>query len=544
MRQDSKDELISKREIGTKDFELLSTNGVLGLYEECELTHVFLLESGKNIHHHYFAIISYEEFKEVDSTLQNINLTSKLVPINSRFKLGISKKRISKLESEDIFEQLCVKKLNFHSTDFIIPEDVQLLPKTHIPSIWGYDSVMLNKILKPTLWGDNYILEFTAMNNPMNAIFNSQELSKINTEIKKVIPVDLSVIYDRIGSFIFQFPVTLVSGDAIISEDWTKAKISMGVHAGFKHKDDLFSLVTTKMGDVTTGHGSYQGYFVSEELVIGDSNNLEFKIFNQKNGLIYKNSMGNFLRSFNFNMGINGQNSEPRIFKDSTGNIHKISLTSYTDDGITKKSVNYDTRTQKRIIQNEIINKSGRFLSLHKNERTKALEFIRQQLNNKASSCSEIWLWDPFLSQADIFDTLYFVNTKNIKMKCITSFKRKKKRKDEKVDSIVSFIKREKNKFLENSNNNLGVQLEYRVAHSKYGFDFHDRFLFLIPKDADEMPTVFSLGTSINSLGKSHHLIQQAPDPRNIIETFNELWELLDNDKCLIIKLPEDNHDR
>jgi hypothetical protein len=89
--------------------------------------------------------------------------------------------------------------------------------------------------------------------------------------------------------------------------------------------------------------------------------------------------------------------------------------------------------------------------------------------------------------------------------------------------------------------NNLGVILEFRVTHDTVGFDFHDRFLFFIPKDADDFPMVYSLGTSINSIGNAHHIMQKVPDSRKLVHTFQELWTLLENDNEIIIKLPEEN---
>jgi hypothetical protein len=53
MRDDLRAELITKKEIGIKDFALLSKSGMLGLYEECELTHIFLIENKQTFHHYY-----------------------------------------------------------------------------------------------------------------------------------------------------------------------------------------------------------------------------------------------------------------------------------------------------------------------------------------------------------------------------------------------------------------------------------------------------------------------------------------------------------
>ena len=150
--------------------------------------------------------------------------------------------------------------------------------------------------------------------------------------------------------------------------------------------------------------------------------------------------MGNFIRSFNVNMGVSGQNSEPRIFVDSAGNSQEVNLVSYSLGGNLGKSIYYDTRTKTRINQNEIINKSDRFLNVRPRERLKALGFIRNKLSEKAAICSEVWLWDPFLDYRDIFDSLYFIGSSDVRMKCITSYKKYKlKLMNKKNTLLVNF---------------------------------------------------------------------------------------------------------
>lgn len=563
-RDDLQAELIAKKEIGIQDYKLLSEFGALGLYEECELTHIFLIEKS-TVMHHYYALISFEEFTELDRSNRENKITGELFRINNNFKLGIVQKRITLEESSDIFNQLCEGTYNFQRTNFKLPDDMQLLPKTHIPSLWGYSDPMVNKILKPNLWGDKYILEFTALNNPFTSIFNSNEIEKINNKINELILINLSSVYDRIGSFIFQFPITVVSAHSGISKDWTIATLSLNLHPSFKDEMNLFSTVTTQLDDVVTGHHSFQGKYFEEELKIGDSNNLEFKVFNKSNGIIYKHSKGNFIRDFHFNMGVSGQNSEPRTIIDSQGKTHEIQLSSYSLGASTGNRNYYDSRTKQRIIQNDILNRSGRFLNVRNGEREKALAYIKKQIADKSASCSEIWLWDPFLNDRDILETLYYANNSELIMKCITSYKKYKDKIDERneYDTIKLFklfirslffrntgkmsylkFKYAIKQGLLNNSNNLYVNLDFRAVHDNFGFDFHDRFLFFIPKDTETLPTVFSLGTSVNGLGKSHHLIQQTLDPRNIVKTFNELWKLLDNDDSIIIKLPEALNDR
>ena len=49
-----------------------------------------------------------------------------------------------------------------------------------------------------------------------------------------------------------------------------------------------------------------------------------------------------------------------------------------------------------------------------------------------------------------------------------------------------------------------------------------------------EKPRVWSIGTSFNSLGKSHHIIQEVQHPQMIVDAFEELWEELSYETCLI----------
>ena len=93
IRQDLVDERSAKKIIGIKDYDLLATPGVLGFYEECELTHVFFIED-RGKFYHYFAIVSFEEFCEPDEGKKDKNITTKLLTINDRISMGICQKRV------------------------------------------------------------------------------------------------------------------------------------------------------------------------------------------------------------------------------------------------------------------------------------------------------------------------------------------------------------------------------------------------------------------------------------------------------------------
>ena len=413
---------------------------------------------------------------------------------------------------------------------------MQLLPKTHIPSLFN-NGVQINKILKPNFWGDNYILEFISVETPFNGKFSASDFDKVNEVISNHLPIKLSLVNDRIGSFIFQFPITLISVNIGRSHDWCKAVLSMQTHPRLSHNNDIYTIIKTKLDDTVTGFNSFNGVFENIELKLGDSNNLELLVFNTSNAIIYKNSLVNFLRDFYISGGLSMQNAEPRIITHKDGSTTEITLVSYDLDVITGGKKYYDSRINERVINNDIINHSGDFQNFYPGEEKKALEYIRERLARHAGSSTEIWLWDPFLSYQDIIETFYYIDIINMPMKCITSY-REIKSYNNKYEDYSSFRNSEKDIFL--SQKNLGINLEFRAVHDNIGFDFHDRFLFFIPKESDRIPRVYSLGTSVNRLGKKHHLIMQTVYPRNIVMAFQELWKVLASDKVsLIIKLPE-----
>lgn len=76
------------------------------------------------------------------------------------------------------------------------------------------------------------------------------------------------------------------------------------------------------------------------------------------------------------------------------------------------------------------------------------------------------------------------------------------------------------------------LRLSFRTVHGNNGSSFHDRYLIL--KYQLNKTRVWSLGTSVNSVGKSHHIVQIVESPILIDTFFNEVWSQTDTDKCKI----------
>jgi hypothetical protein len=557
-------EIDAKKTLAIKDFELLSTPGILGSYQECELTHIYLIETNTKKLFHYYALLSYEEYYEADDKLRNIFLTPELLSINKNYKLGIKQMRISFDYARDIFNQLYMNNLIIDGITFGFSKFMTVLPKTHIPSLWEGDSPLLQSILKPNYWGDSYIIEFFSNQNPLGEILIDNDFMNINTEIKKNISIDLESIHDRIGSFIFQFPITFIEANLKPTNDWCNAKYTIKTYPPFDYNNNLTSLISTDLDNLMTSCNIIEGICEDYYVELGDSHNFELLVINKHNKLVYRYFRGNYFRYFNIDGNIGIHNSEPRIFKNSDNEEIRVDLFSNDFSVGNSSNRNYDERILRRIRNNDNIKMNSNF-AIFNDQRKEAMSYLRELIHKNSSNSSEIWILDPYLQSKDILDTLYYPSLLGIKLKCIASYQKIKrlfgyiaksennpsslkkcfsnffkKKKHNLEDYYFEKYKLEQKEYFFSNSNNLGIILEYRIKHDMVGFDFHDRFLFFIPKDGEALPKVYSLGTSVNSFGKAYHMVQQLSDPRSVVHVFQELWKQLDNEADRIIKLPEE----
>jgi hypothetical protein len=142
------------------------------------------------------------------------------------------------------------------------------------------------------------------------------------------------------------------------------------------------------------------------------------------------------------------------------------------------------------------------------------------------------WIWDPYLSGTDILKTLFFSPRFGAELRALSSAA------DIPGDEIsgVSYVERQRG-VLESAKGNLqGLRLEYRARTGQAGWPFHDRFL-IFPR-AETGALAWSLGASVNSLGKQHHIVQRVDDGQLVCDAFVELWDQLDGPDHLIWKSP------
>ena len=527
----------SKRTLAVNDFDLLLQDGNIAFYQGCEVTHIFLYNTIKKYALNYFTLFVFDEIEEIDETKRF--LSPRLEKIDKTYSIGILQRRVSIDKAKELFQSVQKGRMDIDG-DCLLSDKLTLLPKAYVPKNPGRKPLVLNKILKPNYWGDNYIIEFF---DEAKAFFESDgesraKIEKANNFVKEInsIKIDLTKVYDRIGNIIFQFPITVLTTQIQFIKDKTSFFVKTKPHPNVSQQKCLRIEMSSHLDGVISGFVTADIWNMEAdtdiELKIGDDYDLTTYIYEKEKNLILHQSVLNFTGSIYFSGLIGMQYAEPRTIQLSNSD-KKVEIELFLESnfgGVNKIQNDYYERIIQRNQNNEIITKSGFYRCFRSKQHDDALNYIREKLVGNA--IKEICLWDPYLRADDILNTLYYENTYK-PFRCITSYQKAHNKSE---DNFESFCSDQKNIF-ETCSNNLGVTLKFLAQHDRYGWKFHDRFLILIPKDSTQLPDVYSLGTSVNSVGKEHHIIQKVTDPKVITNNFEELWKALDNKDCVVVEI-------
>ena len=252
-----------------------------------------------------------------------------------------------------------------------------------------------------------------------------------------------------------------------------------------------------------------------------------------------------FIKTIGIETGIGER--EPRTFlaPTSDGNLEtkQISLRSYDQQPmfVGKQEASGLEWTDRRIYQRDVDRASteGRLVAFGPQidrpdaEHGRALSKIRDLIN--AYGREAAWLWDPYLSADDLLLTLFHCSTSGAQLRGLTAGRSFQDGVEDEARTF-DWVARQKDR-LETAKGNLrGLKLEFRIRRGSKGWPFHDRFL-IFPRKRDGA-LAWSLGTSINSVGRQHHILQQVSDGQMIADAFQELWTALDEPDYLIWKAP------
>ena len=533
------------------DFSLLAEEGITGKYNGFEITEIFLMDASGEAKN-FFSICVAETLDQTYFRQPPQYLTPKPEKISSKLKLGIKRYWRDKHIFNEAFHKFLIeqdqassiKKWEVSGKE-LRTSKLNFIPKQYVPSN-SNSSYPLNSLLKNNFHSGSYVIEGFDENKLSYSYFfqNVTFLQKVSHIVSKYLPIQIERVPDRIGNVIIQFPINSIFLRICSFSDDKELQIKYYIAQDMKLKiNDLafFSFCSVKEKEGILGFG-FENLKEADTILISignSSSSIQSYLTDKHHKLILYYSNASFIRSINMNMGIaspevrNFMIDEKKYRIDIFSN-HPISI------GI-QKNENYISQISKRTFsqEKEVLEKNLSFKQYAKNcdEHQIALADMRKLIDQYGLNGT--YLWDPYLTASDIKKTLYFCRHCDAEMKAISSslvFKNTslENRQSNKIDEW----KIEQTNFLRSSdnNNNCGINIEFRIAHSDKGYNFHDRFLIFPNKEDFQKTKAWSIGTSINSIGKKHHIIQEVNNPAHILSAFNELWDSLSDSTCLVWK--------
>jgi len=543
-----------------KDLEILTQEGNIGFYSRCEVTEIFIYNKSNREVYNLLILIVFEDANLPSSNNKDDYLTPSLIPIDRNYKCGIKRYYVSPQDTKQHFLDFVESKIwSLSGARLKRSEGLRFFPKQFVPADDSLLCVPLNSILKNNfhLHSGSYVLECfdEVKSNISFLIENPMALIKLSEAIQNILPIGISKLSDRLGNIILQFPIEVVSVQTSIDRDKNiRAEIIWNPKLKTSRQIDIF---TIRNFDQAICNFRLQVNELDSTLILGSYQNNTRHIFFCKNTQLILASSDRtvYLSEILLNQYLGSH--EPRVFKINYPNGRtvkeeriEVSLPQPVNIG-TRLTETYTLWIKNRLYEEETTEQEETlsFVQYGRNsdDREKALQDIRTLINRYGEG--GVCLWDPYLMYLDIMETLYFCKFYNAPFKAIGSFDKKKKdiykneilvNPEEDLDIKEYMRSNAQNLSVGRDNNNLGINLEFRVQHGNYGWKFHDRFLiFPSVGGGDEVNSrveAWSLGTSINSLGKDHHILQKVSNPRNILDAFNELWSELNNLNCLVWK--------
>ena len=519
------------------NFNELIKTGNIAFYESCEITEIFLIKKKEKIIYNFFTIAVFEEKKNY--TLNKNFICDKPVTVDDDYSIGICQYNIDIKEARDKYEELLNRNLwGIDGTYSTFPM-LKSISKQYIPST---DGKRLNSILKNNFYQGSYILEFFDEEKTyvdfLLKIDSLKKFNKICEKITEFIPIDLSVVRDRVGNFIFQFPITILDVNSRALSTWDGINVTFSWHNQLNSLPDCLIQLESKLDN------NYMGFKIEEynkqkEQIINIGNldqKTEFKVVRKEPSLILSYYSGNYIRDFNFNIGVGSQNK--RLF-EIEGITYEVDVSSYQRNSTSKEEIYYNRYISNNLydIEKKQLEKSLSFKQYKGIDNNIALNDIRKLIEKYDKS--GVYLWDPYLRAKDIFNTLYHAKTINTELKAIASTNSNTAKVFGQNGMQANQVINDQKILFENPNhNNYGLNFEFRIQHGTYGWKFHDRFL-IFPGDDHNRPRVYALGTSVNSFGNEHNILQEVSHPQPVVDAFNELWNQLNNQDCLVWKFPK-----
>lgn len=522
----------------------LCCQGLLGFFTHIEVTEIVAFVKGCQSPLNAFTIMVAEEREPSETEEPNfVNDEPISLPSLKGWKFGVYRYIIPIEKLAASLDDLCDRGLWQASGNSLQLGAVELLAPQFVPPNSTRD-VPWNKVLKNNFWNGSYVFEWAdAKKALLKPLFDDpRRLHQLSTAVAAHAPISIGSLSDKIGNIVLQIPSSICmakfarvnpGGAWIVQIGWHPDASPRPLLAAcdVEFDDTVVGYATCLVQQETTNlplsadHGLHEGY------VWDDNNSL----------LLSATGPSAFVSTIGLRMGV--VDPEPRVFSareaDGTRVQQRVGLVSVEESIVGRQETENDVWTKKRMYRDETARLAAerRFVQYRPQpgqqevEHENAIGDIRTLIDQHGEGGA--WLWDPYLSAHDIIATLFYCTYAGADLRGLTAALTSAQGGPA---SAAAFVEQQRQEFADAQSNLRGLRLEYRAKIGPRGWGFHDRFLILPRKDRGAF--AWSLGTSVNSLGKQHHILQRVDDGQRIMDAFLELWNELDTFEHLILKTP------
>ncbi len=509
--------------------------GVLGYYTHFESTEIFALRDGHEHAVNILTILVAEEYNnssQADATPRYLNPQRIKLSGLKNWTFGIRRytrpiaellPALATIEAGSAW-QSCGEPLGGGK---LTPMPFQFLPPDNGAP------VALNAASKNNFWNGCHIFEWSDQRkDEFQPLFDDPpQLQQLTEKIREFVPITLAAISDRLGNLIVQLPVTVViarfgrlrdTGDFTIETAWHPKATprSLTATCALEHDGVVTGYAMTAVAGSETllpmrsGRGFHHGF------IWDDINRV----------VLAATGQGSFIGTIAFN--IQSPDPEPRTVSVMRPDglrderriglmrmaVHSLVGDPHPDDNGGWTATRMYRETARKLAEERRF-KAYKPAAGSDSGHQEALDDVRRLIIQYGEGGA--WLWDPYLRARDLVETLFYCPYANADLRALTTEKAAR----------LSDLRRD---FDAIDGNLRGLRLEFR-ARRKIGWDFHDRFL-IFPAASEHGALAWSLGASVNSVGKAHHILQQVDNGQLVMDAFVELWNLLSEPGQLVWK--------
>lgn len=496
--------------------QMLTTPSI-GLFKCIELFEIIGIKEGESP----FNIFTLAVAQELELDLTNEEkITSSLIQLkkNKSLKFGIFKSILSVDDFLNIASDLDNSQWKNKQQKPLACGKLRSIPNVYVPALESGKNEFLG-LLKNNFFGGSHLFEWfdESKEHVRGLIENHFALMELSEELQKYLPIKIGSHSDRLGNFIVQIPCSSVAfqikrrdreSHQLISHLSINPSVEPMNLFGIFWRENNGSIIDFQKLPLTLGEN-----LIPFKQINGIG---YYTVWDEEKQVICSGGMiHSFVESINFSIGV--QETNQRIFRLLDGQEQRVNISvQVSQRQIGRSSKDYREWVENRLIklEKQELHSSLKLGQFKQNMREEALTFIRELINRYGKN--GVCLWDPYLSSRDLLETVFFNPYANTPIKALSGLKTleehdvKSKYNDDLEQAIIE---------------NGGLNLIFLNADKSKVGNFHDRFI-IFPKNQDDPARAWSLGTSVNSLGTSHHIIQEVEDGQIIADVFEEMWEL------------------